>query len=154
MPPSSGGHWAVARFAIDDMHSNDTHLRVNDPRQQYERFYFTLNGDLRPESFFELGWVIVWRGKDAEPPSAPARFTVGREGDNVLFRWAPSTDNLMVRYYELLHGDGGAMKPVTISTTNRLALNAARCPPGDYAVRAVDVADNVSAPSTMTELRR
>ena len=154
MPPSSGGPWAVARFAIDDMHSNDTHLRVNDPRQQYERFYFTLNGDLRPDSFFELGWVLVWRGRDAEPPSAPAQFTIEREGGNVLFRWAASTDNLMVRYYDLLRVESGGLKPMTVATTNRLALNTAQCPPGDYAVRAVDVADNASAPSTKAELRR
>ncbi|HUT34277.1 MAG TPA: hypothetical protein VNE39_12400 [Planctomycetota bacterium] len=153
MPPSLGGHWAVARFQVDDMYSNDTHLRVNDPRQQYERFYFTLNGDLRPDSFFELGWVIVWRGKDAEPPSAPARFTIEREGDNVLFRWTPSTDNLMVRYYELLRVEGGGLKPVTLATSNHLELAAAQCPPGDYAIRAIDVADNASPPSEKVERR-
>lgn len=153
MPPSSGGPWAVARFQIDDMYSNDTHLRVNDPRQQYERFYFTLNGDLRPDSFFELGWVIVWRGKDADPPTAPAQFTIERKGDNVLFRWAPSTDNLMVRYYELLRIESGSPKPITIAMSSHLELAAGQCPRGDYAVRAVDVADNLSAPSVRVSLR-
>ena len=147
MPPSSGGHWAVARFQIDDMYSNDTHLRANDPRQQYERFYFTLNGALRPDSFFELGWVVVWRGRDDEPPTAPQRLTVERKGGKVAFRWTASADNLVVRNYEIVRREGEALKPLTIATLDHLELPDADCPPGDYAVRAIDVAGNASAPS-------
>ena len=76
------------------------------------------------------------------------------EGDKVVVRWAPSTDNLVVRYYELLRAEDGGLKPVTLATSNQMELPSAQCPPGTYAVRAVDVADNASQPSGRVELRR
>jgi len=152
MPPTAGGEWAVARFRVDDMYSNDTHTRANDPRQRYERFYFILNGELTPQSVIELGWVVAWRGKDAEPPTAPLGLEARRDGGKVVLRWTPSRDNLMVSHYEILRRAGPEWQPLTIATTSRLAADAAACPPGVYAVRAVDVAGNASAPSATITL--
>ncbi|HYF48633.1 MAG TPA: hypothetical protein VEJ63_04475, partial [Planctomycetota bacterium] len=92
------------------MHSNDNHLRVIDPKQQYERFYFTLT-EPKKDSVLQLAWVVVWRGEDKEPPSAPAMHLIHVEDGKVTIRWEPSSDNVMVRGYEVLQNGGTLEKP-------------------------------------------
>ena len=147
MPPTPGGEWAVARFNLDGMHSNDTHLRVLDPQQQYTHYYVSLNGDLKPDSFMELSWVIVWRGDDKRAPTPPAGFRIQTRDKKLLAVWTPSTDNLMVCCYELLRKENDAWKRVTTCTRNFLELPEALLPPAEYAVRAEDVAGNLSTRS-------
>ena len=108
--------------------------------------------DSTKESFLELGWVVLWRGKDVTPPMSPAKLSVRRDGANVTFAWPAATDNIMVRNYEILRKEGEKLEPVTISTMDRLTIPATKCPPGRYVVRAVDVAGNASVPSPAAEL--
>ena len=58
----------------------------------------------------------------------------------------------MVRNYELLRRAGEAWQPVTISTMAALTAPSSDFPAGTYAIRAVDVAENVSEPSPSVEL--
>ena len=154
MPPTPGGEWAVARFNLDGMHSNDTHQRVLDPQQQYVRYYFSLNGNLKPESFIELAWVLVWRGEDRQAPTPPADFRIQTRDKQRLAVWAPSSDNLMVRCYELLRREKDKWERVTYCTRNHLEVPEAQLPPAEYAVRAEDVAGNLSALSQSVTLAR
>ena len=153
MPPTPGREWAVAQFKIDNMYSNDNHRRVIDPKQQYKGFYFTLNGDVKPDSFLELAWVIVWRGEDAQKPSPPKELALKREGDKARLSWSASKDNLKVRHYEVLRKekDGEDWKALTIATGLSFEADAAGFPQGKYAVRAVDVAGNVSPVSNVVK---
>ena len=145
MPPTPGAEWAVARFQLDDMHSNDTHSRVLDPKQRYSAFGFTLNGDLKEDSMIELDWVVLWRGKDDQPPTAPTDVKAERRDGKLAMRWTASTDNVHVFHYELLRKDGEAWTRVTVATSATLDVPDAELPAGPYAVRAVDVAGNLSA---------
>jgi hypothetical protein len=147
MPPTPGGEWAVAHFNIDAMHSNDTHRRVLDPKQQYERFYFTLNGAAK-ESWLELAWVIIWRGEDKEAPAPPGEPKASAADGKCRISWGLSQDNLMVRCYHLLRKDGEDWKRVTVATGLFVELPEKELPPGEYVIKAEDVAGNLSAPST------
>lgn len=153
MPPTPGDEWAVAHFQIDAMHSNDNHSRVLNPDQQYLAFAFTLTGDIKDDSFLDLAWVVVWRGKDDQVPSVPQDFSVEILGGQVTLAWKPSTDNLHVRNYEVVSKDGETWKTVTTSTVPRVQLDAASLPKGDYGVRACDIAGNVSDLSRIVTLR-
>ncbi len=144
MPPTPGAEWAVARFKLDEMYSNDSHTKVLAPNQQYERLTFVLNGDLKPESVIELDWVVAWRGKDAEAPGAPTGFTVAREGETMRFAWRAAADNLQVSHYELLRKDGAEWKAFTLATGCAARLPAAGLGEGPFAIRALDAAGNAS----------
>jgi hypothetical protein len=151
MPPTPGEDWAVASFEVDNMYSNDSHTRAP-ATQSYNGFGLGLNGTAGKTPFLELGWVVLWRGKDTVAPSVPGGFLAASEGERVSFRWQAAQDNLMVAYYELLRREGGTWTVLTLSTMTTLALPAADLPAGDYAVRAVDVDDNRSAASAMAQL--
>lgn len=154
MPPTPGSEWAVAHFQIDAMHSNDSHTRVLNPDQQYQAFAFTLTGDLKDDSFLDLAWVVVWRGKDDQAPSVPQRLSVEILGGQATLAWQPSTDNLRVRNYELVRKDGDEWKPVTAATVPRVTMDSENLPNGTYAVRAYDVAGNISEPSDAVIVNR
>ena len=147
MPPTPDHEWAVASFAIDDMYSNDTHNKAVALNQQYKGFRIYLNGRLQPGHFLELGWLVIWRGRDETPPSAPPKLTAARAAGRTTFRWSPATDDTMVRNYQLLRRADGKWQSVTISTMAELTGPSARFPAGAYAIRAVDVAGNVSKSS-------
>ncbi|HET6430341.1 MAG TPA: hypothetical protein VFJ30_18145 [Phycisphaerae bacterium] len=147
MPPTPDREWAVAGFAVDDMYSNDTHSKAIAPDQQYKGFRIYLNGPLPPKHFLELGWIVIWRGRDGTPPTAPAKLTAARADGKTTFRWTPATDDTMVRNYELLRRAGEGWDSVTISTMADLTAPSTDFPAGTYAIRAVDVAGNVSEPS-------
>ncbi len=142
MPPTVGHEWAVAQFKLDDMHSNDTHLRVVDQLQQYERFYFTLNGDVKPDTTLELLWIVVWRGHDTQAPTEPKPQLPQTEDGKTTLRWDPSSDNLAVHHYEVLEQSGNDWKPLSISTGTSLTLEGKAN--GVYGVKAVDPAGNAS----------
>lgn len=151
MPPTPGEEWAVASFEVSSMYSNDSHRRAPSS-QTYSGFGIRLNGDLPKDPFLELGYVVVWRGKDTQPPTEPAGFKIERQGERMLLQWNPAADNLMVAYYELLRRDGDTWTPVTVCTMTSLALPADRLAAGNYAVRAVDVDDQRSAPCAAVPL--
>ena len=153
MPPTPGREWAVASFDVDRMYSNDSHRRAP-PSQQYRGFNIRLNrhGEVAKDPFLELGYVVVWRGKDIQPPSVPAGFKVERQGDLILMRWDPASDNLMVAYYELLRREGDAWTPVTVCTMTALELPVGGLAAGSYAVRAVDVDEQRSAPCAAVQV--
>lgn len=142
MPPTAGHEWAVAQFKIDDMHSNDTHLRVIDPAQQYKQFNFTLNGDVGDGTKLELLRVVVWRGRDTQAPSEPRPQLAQIENGTTTLRWEKSSDNLAVHYYEVVEQAGNDWKPVSVCTGTSLTLegNAKAV----YGVKAVDPAGNAS----------
>jgi len=147
MPPTPGGEWAVASFEVSSMYSNDSHRRAP-PSQQYSGFSIRLNshGEVSKDPFLELGYVVVWRGKDTQPPTAPSGLKIARQGDVIRMRWEPAVDNLMVAYYELLRREGEGWTPVTVCTMTSLELPAGGLAAGSYAVRAVDVDEQRSAP--------
>jgi hypothetical protein len=58
----------------------------------------------------------------------------------------------MVAYYELLRQEGEEWKPVTVCTMTALDLPADRLAAGTYALRAVDVDEQRSAPSATVQL--
>jgi hypothetical protein len=147
MPPTPGKEWAVASFEVDRMYSNDSHRRAP-PSQQYSGFSIRLNshGEVAKDPFLELGYVVVWRGKDTQPPTAPSGLKIERQGDVIRMRWEPASDNLMVAYYELLRREGDGWTPVTVCTMTSLELPAGQLAAGSYAVRAVDVDEQRSAP--------
>lgn len=151
MPPTPGEDWAVASFEVDNMYSNDSHTRAP-ATQSYNGFGLGLNGTAGKTPFLELGWVVLWRGKDSVAPSVPGDFLAASEGERVSFRWQAAQDNLMVAYYELLRREGETWTVATLSTMTTLALPAAELPAGDYALRAVDVDDNRSAVSAVVRL--
>ena len=153
MPPTPGGEWAVASFGVDSMYSNDSHRRAP-PSQQYSGFSIRLNrhGEVAKDPFLELGYVVVWRGKDTQPPTEPSGFKIERQGDVIRMRWEPAVDNLMVAYYELLRREGDGWTPVTVCTMTSLELPAGGLVAGSYAVRAVDVDEQRSAPCAAVQL--
>jgi hypothetical protein len=152
MPPTPGGEWAVASFDVESMYSNDSHRRAP-PSQAYSGFSIRLNGELSADPFLELGYVVVWRGKDPRPPTVPSGFVIERQGDLIRLKWEPADDNLMVAYYELLRQEGDTWTPVTVCTMTSLTLPAGGLTAGNYAIRAVDVAEQRSAPCAPVPLR-
>jgi len=127
------------------MHSNDNHLRVIDLKQQYERFYFTLTQP-KKDSVLELAWIVVWRGEDKEPPSAPVQQPMADDGKREM-KWDASRDNLMVRGYQIFRNSGTTQKPDWKLVTFCTGTSCANLEDGEYDIRAVDLAGNVSAPS-------
>ena len=152
MPPTPGPEWAVASFGVDTMFSNDSHQRAP-ATQQYKGFSIRLNrhGEVVQDPWLELGYVVVWRGV-SEPPAAPSGFEVEQRGAEVAMRWKPAEDDLMVASYEIVRRDGDTWAPVTVSTMTALDLPAAQLPAGEYAVLAVDVDEQRSAPSATVKL--
>ena len=146
MPPTGGAEWAVARFPIEGMFSNDTHSRVLQLNQRYDRFRFILNGGVKAGARLELDWVVVWRGKDDQKPTTPKDMAVKVADGKATCTWSPSTDNVGVFYYRLLYKEKGGedWKLLTVCTSNYFQTDAAGLPAGEFAVEAVDVADNVS----------
>ncbi len=143
LPPTSAGEWNVARFDIEGMVCRRT--RRPAPRQQrYRGFRIDLAGKLAKGGFLELGWAVMWRGKDMAAPTPPGPLSAKRKNDKVTFHFSPAKDNVMVGHYELLHHDGGKWRPVAVATKDQLELPAATCPPGWYTVQAVDVSGNAS----------
>jgi glycerate dehydrogenase len=153
MPPTPGEEWAVAAFGVGNMYSNDSHRRAP-AEQHYTGFSIRLNGKTEKTAFLDLGWILVWRGTDKVAPSVPSGFRLGAEEGMMSFAWQPADDNLLVAYYEILRREGEGWTVVTLSTMTALRLPAAELPAGDYAVRAVDVAENRSAPSAALRLPR
>jgi hypothetical protein len=123
------------------MHSNDNHLRVNDPQQQYDRFYFSIN-EPKKDSHLELAWVVVWRGEDKIAPSVPGNLSIIETDGKQALSWAASADNVAVRGYEVLHQTEKEWKLITFCTGTRCPVDGLEV--GSYAVRAVDVSDNRS----------
>jgi hypothetical protein len=152
MPPTPGAEWAVASFGVDSMFSNDSHSPAP-PSQQYNYFSIRLNrhGEVSKNPFLELGYLVVWRGV-SEPPAAPSAFAAERQGEQVHLQWKPAEDDLMVAYYELLRQEGEEWKPVTVCTMTALDLPADRLAAGTYALRAVDVDEQRSAPSATVQV--
>ena len=151
MPPTSTREWAVASFDIDDMYTNDGHRRISPTGQSYEGFRIHLNGKLPAKHWLEIGWVVIWRGRDSKPPTPPGEFKITpRHPKPSRLAWLGATDDIQVSHYEILRKAGDAWKPVTIATTNPLE---AKLPEGTYALRAVDVAGNLSQPSNSFDLR-
>jgi len=146
MPPTPGREWAVASFDVDDMYTNDGHRRIRPAGQSYEGFRIYLNGKLPAAHWLEIGWVVLWRGRDTRPPTRPSGLATDAKG---RLSWSPSKDDVQVSHYELLGRDGKAWKPVTVATANPLAVNP---PPGTYALRAVDVAGNASERSDSIDI--
>ncbi|PCJ60872.1 MAG: hypothetical protein COA79_07375 [Planctomycetota bacterium] len=147
MPPTPTSEWAVLKFEIDNMYSNDHHKRVIDMKQQYKEFRFTLNDKIEPTSFLELGWVIVWRGNDTEKPTTPNSVKFLKWDNKNILIWQSSSDNLLVSHYEVVRKE--KEKWVTITTSTMCSIEVAKnaWKPGQYAVIAVDVAGNSSVVS-------
>jgi hypothetical protein len=135
------------------MYNNDRHRKILSPDQQYTKLYVKLNGELKPNCFLELDWVVIWRGDDSEAPTAPGAPSVAsNKQGTVTLKWKPSTDNLMVQHYEVLAKEGEDFKRVTLATAAWATLPATEFKAGTYAIRAVDVAGNKSKPSPSAEL--
>ena len=96
--------------------------------------------------------VVAPDFKDVQPPTVPEGFAASAAGGKVSFAWKPSTDNIMVRNYEILRREGELWKPAGISTLTSLTVPADQCPAGTYAIRAVDVGGNTSEPSKSIEV--
>lgn len=78
---------------------------------------------------------------DTTPPSNPTNLTTGVSGNDVVFSWTASTDNVGVTGYDV-RKDGGTAVAVTGSPfTDTGAAGASH----NYEVRAKDAAGNLSA---------
>lgn len=136
------------------MYNNDHHRKVLDIDQQYDAMRFTLNGEITERSFLELDWVVVWKGKDREPPGTPSGFRIKRGNGTAELRWGASQDNLMIAYYEVLRKEGDELKRITIATVPYLDVPDDKLDEGTYVIRAVDVAGNTSGCSATVDFRR
>ncbi len=100
--------------------------------------------------------IVVWSGKDAEPPTVVSNMTVTAKGNDNLLTWEPSSDNLAVAQYEIHRGTVQDFTPspktVIGKTTDCRYLDVFPMHEDSfYRVIAIDYADNPSAPSSAAQ---
>ncbi len=144
MPPTPGGEWAVAHFNIDGMFSNDNHRRILEPNQQYTGFNFTLNGDITEGTYFDLNWVIIWKGTDKEKPTLNGKCSMKRTPEGIEFSWEPGNDNIKVFYYKIFGEKNGERKSLTISTSCQTKITKENSDFDTFYLMAIDLQNNES----------
>jgi len=89
--------------------------------------------------------LVLFRGKDRRPPSAPEGLEATRSGAGVELLWSPSRDELGLSRYVIARQDGeGPFRKIAEAFVARHLDRSAPPGPVAYRVLAVDLARNLS----------
>jgi hypothetical protein len=96
-----------------------------------------------PKDGLRIGEVIVFRGRDEEPPARVSGVKVQRAGDELAVSWDKTKDNTLTAFYRIYAGK------TLLAETHQLSAKLKSAAVGDakISITAVDLYGNASEPS-------
>jgi len=137
------GRWRTIVYYVKDFNYNGTHDRIA-ANTQFRSLFFHGNRSDDPKAKLELRNLVVYRGDDRTPPSAPTGLKTGYAG----LTWQPAKDNVGVAKYVISRaGDGGKFEKEGESAEPHYQPVLG----GRYRVCAVDFENNIGPASGTVE---
>jgi len=144
------GVWGTVVFAVEDFHCNsDPPQRKVPANTKHTNLFFHGQEAKGASGEYWIDKFIIYRGKDTQPPDAPARPRAKKLDDGrVELTWDEPKDNAFAAVYSVFYKpDGGAWEKIGESVQPRYVDQSPRKVKGAYRVTAADYDDNVSEPS-------
>ncbi len=132
------GRWRTIVYYVKDFNYNGTHDRIA-ANTQFRSIFFHGNRSDDAKARLELRNLVVYRGDDRTPPSAPAGL---KEIRARVFTWQPAKDNVGVARYVVSH-EVEAGKFVKVAETAEPSYHATHHAGPRLRVLAVDFENNV-----------
>ncbi len=142
--------WRTVVFAVEDFHPNSApaSTKVTDAAE-FRGLLF--HGDERrgSQGEFWLDKLVVYRGRDTQPPQAPGRLrAVAAEAGSVSLAWDEPADNAFPAVYSIYRKDAdGPWTKIGESVEPRYVDAPPAAGAYHYRVTAADYDNNLSAPS-------
>ncbi len=112
---------------------------------KYINLFFHAPPTPNQDGLLQLRNVVIYRGRDIEPPQAPRRLAIKATEDGLLLSWQPAQDNVGVAKYVLSRsGNEGEFVKVGESAASQYLDRPPAAGSYVYRVLAVDFEDNMS----------
>src|SRR5262249_21086730 len=101
-----------------------------------------------PKDGLRIGDVVIFRGRDTEPPAKVTGVKAQRDGDALTLSWDKARDNTLTAFYRIYANK--MLIAETHQVTARLPAAVAKDSP--VSIVAVDLDGNASEPSELARL--
>jgi hypothetical protein len=144
------GEWRTVVYAVEDFHHNsDPPQRKVPAETEHTGLLFHGPENAGAAGQFWIDKLIIYRGRDTEPPEAPAELKTSRDGPRVTLTWSEPNDNAFPAVYSIYRKfPNESWEKIGESVLPKYVDNiSAVAGPCSYRVTAADYDNNVSGPS-------